>query len=198
MVSDLVLRSQTQAFYGADDEGHFGLALRRYCHFTSPIRRYADVLVHRALVSALKLGDGGLGETDIDRIDETSEHISMTERRAAYAERDTVDRLTTAYLADKVGAQFSARISGVARFGLFVRLDETGADGLVPMRALPSDWYEHDEVGHRLVGEKSGMTYALGETVTVELAEADVATGSLAFTIIGLPASGSRFRQLRP
>jgi ribonuclease R len=185
MVSDLVLRSQTQAFYGADDEGHFGLALRRYCHFTSPIRRYADVLVHRALVSALKLGDGGLGETDIDRIDETSEHISMTERRAAYAERDTVDRLTTAYLADKVGAQFSARISGVARFGLFVRLDETGADGLVPMRALPSDWYEHDEVGHRLVGEKSGMTYALGETVTVELVEADVATGSLAFTIIG-------------
>ncbi len=185
MVNDLVLRSQTQAFYGADDEGHFGLALRRYCHFTSPIRRYADVLVHRALVSALKLGDGGLSETDIDRIDETSEHISMTERRAAYAERDTVDRLTTAYLADKVGAQFSARISGVARFGLFVRLDETGADGLVPMRALPSDWYEHDEVGHRLVGEKSGMTYVLGETVTVELAEADVATGSLAFTIIG-------------
>ncbi len=185
MVNDLVLRSQTQAFYGADDEGHFGLALRRYCHFTSPIRRYADVLVHRALVSALKLGEGGLSKPDIDKIDETSEHISMTERRAAFAERDTTDRLTTAYLADQVGAQFSARISGVARFGVFVRLDETGADGLVPMRSLPNDWYDHDEVGHRLVGEKSGLTFALGETVTVELMEADVATGSLAFAIVG-------------
>ncbi len=124
----------------------------------------------------------------------------MTERRAAFAERDAVDRLTTAYLADRVGAQFSARISGVARFGVFVRLDETGADGIVPMRALPSDWYEHDEVGHKLVGEQSGLTYALGETVTVELVEADVATGSLAFAIIGenRPTAGKKTAKGRP
>jgi ribonuclease R len=197
MVSDLVLRSQMQAYYGPADLGHFGLALRRYCHFTSPIRRYSDVLVHRALIDACRLGTDGLGETDVARFDHTAEHISATERRAAQAERNALDRYTTAFLAEQVGAQFSARVTGVTRFGLFVRLHETGADGLIPIRSLPEDWYDHDEVRHQLVGRKSGGTYTLGEPVTVELMEADVATGSLSFTLIeggkpGKAAAGRR------
>jgi ribonuclease R len=184
LVSDLVLRSQMQAYYGPADSGHFGLALRRYCHFTSPIRRYSDILVHRALIDACKLGKDGLGDADIDRFDHIAEHISATERKAAQAERNAMDRYTTAFLAEKIGAQFAARITGVTRYGLFVRLHETGADGLVPMRALPDDWYEHDEVRHCLVGRSTGLTYTLGEPVTVELMDADIATGSMSFTII--------------
>jgi ribonuclease R len=197
IVSDLILRSQMQAYYGPDDVGHFGLALRRYCHFTSPIRRYSDVLVHRALIDAGKLGDDGLGENDVARFDHIAEHISSTERRAAMAERNALDRYTTAFLADRVGAQFSARISGATRFGLFVRLHETGADGLVPMRALPYDWYEHDEVRHCLTGRDSGIVFSLGDPVTVELVDADVATGSLSFSIVegGTPGkTGARRR----
>jgi ribonuclease R len=197
LVSDLILRSQMQAHYGPADLGHFGLALRRYCHFTSPIRRYSDVLVHRALIDACRLGTDGLGETDIAQFDHTAEHISATERRAAMAERNALDRYTTAFLAERVGAQFSARVTGVTRYGLFVRLHETGADGLVPMRSLPDDWYEHDEVRHQLVGRNTGGTYTLGEPVTVELMEADVATGSLSFILIeggkpGKSAAGRR------
>jgi ribonuclease R len=184
LVSDLILRTQMQAYYGPADLGHFGLALRRYCHFTSPIRRYSDVLVHRALIDACKLGPDGLSDDDIARFDHTAEHISATERRAAQAERNALDRYTTAFLAERVGAQFSARITGVARFGLFVRLHETGADGLIPIRSLPNDWYEHDEVRHQLVGRNTGGTYTLGEPVTVELSEADVATGSLSFRLL--------------
>ena len=200
LVSDLVLRSQTQAYYGTEDLGHFGLALRRYCHFTSPIRRYADILVHRALISTLGLGDGGLSPDELDRLDETSEHISATERRAVFAERDAMDRLTAAFLADRVGAEFSARISGVTRFGLFVRLEETGADGLVPMRALPADWYDHDEIAHRLIGEKSGIIYTLGDRVTVQLSDADPATGSLTFSLIegGRTPKDKKARGTRP
>jgi ribonuclease R len=184
LVSDLILRSQMQAYYGPADVGHFGLALRRYCHFTSPIRRYSDILVHRALIDACKLGNDGLGDEDIDRFDHIAEHISSTERRTAQAERNALDRYTTAYLAEKVGSQFAARITGVTRYGLFVRLHETGADGLVPIRALPDDWYEHDEIRHCLVGRDSGLTFTLGEPVTVELADTDVATGSMTFTIV--------------
>ena len=197
LVSDLILRSQMQAYYGPADLGHFGLALRRYCHFTSPIRRYSDVLVHRALIDACRLGSDGLSEEDIARFDHTAEHISATERRAAVAERNALDRYTTAFLAEHVGSQFSARITGVTRHGLFVRLHESGADGLVPMRSLPDDWYEHDEVRHQLVGRNTGMTFTLGEPVTVELAEADVATGSLAFALIegGRPGKALRGRR---
>ena len=184
LVSDLVLRTQTQAYYGDADLGHFGLALRRYCHFTSPIRRYADLLVHRALITAFKLGEGGLSDEDIDRFEDTAELISNTERRAAAAERDAVDRYTTAFLADHVGAAFSGRVAGVTRFGLFIRLDDTGADGLVPIRQLPADWYQHDEVHHSLVGEDTGLTFTLGDPVTVQLQDADVTTGSLAFTLL--------------
>ncbi len=184
LVSEVVLRSQAQAVYSPDNRGHFGLALRRYAHFTSPIRRYADLLVHRALISALGLGAGGLpvgAEAAFARI---GEHVSMTERRADAAERDAEDRFIAAYLASRVGARFSGRISGVTRFGLFVTLDETGADGLVPIRTLPSDYYVHEEARHRLVGRNSGRGYVLGDAVKVRLAEADMVTGGLIFELL--------------
>lgn len=197
IVSDLILRSQMQAYYGPADIGHFGLALRRYCHFTSPIRRYADILVHRALIDAGKLGKDGLSDSDADRFDHTAEHISSVERRAAAAERDALDRYTTAFLADRVGAQFAARVSGVTRYGLFVRLHETGADGLIPMRLLPDDWYDHDETRHCLIGRNSGIEFALSDPVTVELVDADVATGSLSFALVDGGKTSQRSRAKR-
>ncbi len=184
LISTLILRSQSQAKYSPDNPGHFGLALRRYCHFTSPIRRYADLLVHRSLIAGYRLGEGALSEEEAERFDEIGEHISSTERRAIMAERDAMDRYTTAFMAERVGATFSARVSGVTRFGLFVTLDETGADGLIPVSTLADDYFVHDEVNHALVGERSGTTFTLSDTVVVELVEADTVTGGMVFTII--------------
>lgn len=184
VINTIVLRTQAQAVYSPDNLGHFGLALERYAHFTSPIRRYADLLVHRSLVRSLKLGDGPLSDREASKFDEIGDHISKTERRAAEAERDAVDRFTALYLQERVGATFSGRIGGVTRFGLFVTLNETGADGLVPIRTLPNDYYRHDEKRHALIGERSGRTYRLGEPVKVILREADPVTGSTLFELI--------------
>jgi ribonuclease R len=191
LVNDVILRSQAQAEYHPDNIGHFGLALRRYCHFTSPIRRYADLLVHRSLIATLGLGSGGLSNEpgDFARI---GEHISATERRAATAERDAVDRFTAAFMVGRVGASFSARISGVTRFGLFVALHDTGADGLVPVRSLPDDYYVHDEAHHRLVGRDSGLTFQLGGPVEVRLVDADPITGGLVFELLQGGTYGKR------
>src|SRR5487761_1710192 len=183
LVNELVLRCQAQAAYGPDNIGHFGLGLRRYAHFTSPIRRYADLLVHRALISGQRFGSDGLPHPHED-FKAVGTHISMTERRAAAAERSAADRYTAAYLAERVGAEFAGRINGVTRAGLFVTLDETGADGLIPIRTLPDDYYVHDEASHSLKGRRSGRTYMLGDPVRVRLAEADAVTGSLLFAII--------------
>ena len=130
VMNDVVLRTQAQAVYAPDNVGHFGLNLAHYAHFTSPIRRYADLIVHRALVRAHKFGDDGLTDREAGRLGEIAEHISMTERRAMAAERDSTDRYVAAFMEDRVGATFDARITGVTRFGLFVRLAETGAEGL--------------------------------------------------------------------
>ena len=202
LISDLILRSQSQAKYSPENMGHFGLALRRYCHFTSPIRRYADLLVHRALIGGYGLGAGALTDVEAEKFAETGEHISATERRAVVAERDAMDRYTTAYLADRVGATFTGRISGVTRFGLFVTLDETGADGLIPVSTLANDYFVHDEANHALVGERTGMTFTLSDRVTVELIEADTITGGMVFTIIkggteGKPVKKGRGRSPR-
>lgn len=183
LVSDMILRSQSQAVYGPDNEGHFGLSLQRYCHFTSPIRRYADLLVHRALISAYGLGPGGLPDSQAEQFEKFGELISNTERRAVSAERDATDRYLTAYMSDRIGAKFTGRVTGVKRFGLFVRLDETGADGLVPVSTLPWDRYWHDEVHQRLIGEQTGQAYQLAEPVIVRLAEANTVTGGLVFEI---------------
>jgi ribonuclease R len=185
LLSQLILRSQAQAVYASENIGHFGLALRRYAHFTSPIRRYADLIVHRALIRAHGLGPGGLDDAALARLEAIGEQVSATERRAAAAERDALDRYTAAFLADRVGALFSGRISGVTRFGLFVTLDETGAEGLVPIATLPQDYYIHDEAQHRLVGERWGRSYRLAAPVKVRLVEADPLLGSTLFALAG-------------
>jgi len=196
LISDIVLRSQAQAIYSDKNIGHFGLALRRYAHFTSPIRRYADLIVHRALIRSWKLGDDGLDDATLPRLTEIGEHISMTERQAAEAERESIDRYTASFLAERVGATFSGRISGVARFGLFVRLDETGADGIVPISSLPDDYYVHEEAKHRLIGRNKGRVYRLADRVTVKLLEADGMTGSTVFQLMS--DSGEELPRGRP
>ena len=182
MVNMMVLRSQAQAEYGPDNLGHFGLALRRYCHFTSPIRRYADLLVHRALIDAGGLGQGGLGKSPRD-MTEVGKHLSETERRAAGAERSAVDRFTAAYLEQRIGARFGGRINGVTRFGLFVTLEETGADGLIPIRTLGEDYFVHDEDRHSLRGRRSGLEYRLGQNVEITLKEANPVSGGMIFAL---------------
>jgi len=187
LVSEVVLRAQSQAEYTPANLGHFGLNLRRYAHFTSPIRRYADLIVHRALIRALKLGEGGLTDGEIARLDEISESISTSERTAMAAERQTVDRLITAYLADRIGATFSARVSGVTRSGLFVRLSDTGADGFVAASSMIGDFYRYYEPAQALIGERSGLGYQLGDQVEVRLVEAIPSAGALRFDILTEP-----------
>ncbi len=183
VINEVTLRTQAQAIYAPENVGHFGLNLARYAHFTSPIRRYADLVVHRGLIRALKLGDGGLSDGDSARLSEIADHVSMTERRAMAAERDSTDRYLAAYMQDRVGAVFTGRISGVTRFGLFVRLSETGADGLLPIRSLGLEFFKHDEKRHALIGERSGTAYNLGDTISVRLAEAAPVTGGLRFEL---------------
>ncbi len=184
LVPQLVLRSQAQAVYSPMNIGHFGLALRRYAHFTSPIRRYADLVVHRALIAALNLPGAADEPVSSKDLAVLGEQVSMTERRAAAAERNAADRYIAAFLADRVGATFSARINGVTRAGLFVTLAETGADGLILMRSLPGDYYDHDEAHHRLVGRRTRRAFTLGDEVEVRLAEANTVTGSLRFDLV--------------
>jgi len=199
MVHETVLRSQSQAAYEPDNLGHFGLALARYAHFTSPIRRYADLLVHRALIRGLKLGTDGLTEAEAARYPDTAEHITATERRAAAAEREAVDRFLAAYLAERVGAVFAARISGIHAFGVFVTLDETGASGFVPMKALPQDFWVVEEGNRRLLGRHSRQVIALGDAVDARLREANGQTGSLLFELqmggSAAPLRGGRRRK---
>ena len=184
MVNQVILRSQTQAYYSPDNMGHFGLNLSRYAHFTSPIRRYADLLVHRALIAGLRLGAGGLPPEAKTGFGETGEQISNFERRSMAAERDAMDRYLAAFMMDKVGARFMGRLSGVTRFGLFVTLDETGADGLIPIRSLGDEYFHHDESRHALVGDRGGAIYRLGDRVEVELNEAVPVTGGLLLAMI--------------
>ncbi len=184
MVNMSVLRSMTQAYYAPENFGHFGLNLTRYGHFTSPIRRYADLVVHRALVRAHGWGSDGLTHDEEIALAETGEHISMTERRSMLAERDTTDRYLAAYLADRIGAEFTGTISGIARFGLFVKLDETGADGLVPISALGREYFTYDRDSQTLTGERSRRVLGLGQRVLVRLAEAAPITGGLLFEVL--------------
>ncbi len=184
ILNEVVLRAQAQAEYRPGNLGHFGLNLRRYAHFTSPIRRYADLIVHRALVSAFGLGEGGLSDAEKTKLDAIAEAISQSERKAMSAERETVDRLIAIHLAERVGEQFKARISGVTRFGLFVKLLDTGADGFVPVATLGRDYYKHVENHHALVGERTGESFRLGDRVDVKLIEANPAAGALRFEML--------------
>ncbi len=186
------LRSMQQAYYNPENFGHFGLALKTYAHFTSPIRRYADLIVHRALATAHGWGRDGLSVEEIERLDEVAKHISDTERRSMAAERDTTDRYLAAFLSDQVGAEFTGRISGIARFGAFVKLDETGADGLLPMRALGHEYFHYDAEAQTLMGADTGLVIGIGQQVTVKLAEAVPVTGGLTLELISIDGTQIR------
>jgi ribonuclease R len=191
LIMEAVLRSQTQAYYGPRNAGHFGLSLGSYAHFTSPIRRYADLLVHRALVDAFHLeqpapkGDipahSGLSERDRDDLSKVSEAISDAERRAMMAERETTDRYVAAWLSARVGEVFECRVTGVQRFGLFATIIGLGGDGLVPISVLGDERFFHDEKAQVLEGERSGTKFGLGLILRLKLAEANPLTGALKF-----------------
>ncbi|MET4683276.1 ribonuclease R [Brevundimonas faecalis] len=187
VVNEVVLRTQMQAIYSPDNVGHFGLNLDRYAHFTSPIRRYSDLIVHRGLIRGLNLGSDGLTDREIAEMGGIAEHVTETERRSMAAERDAMDRYIAAFLEDHVGATFSGRITGVTRFGLFVRLDETGADGLVPVSSLGEEYFTHDDRAHALVGDRTGQRYVLGRRVEVRLREATPVTGGLVLEMLSDP-----------
>ncbi|HEY1071826.1 ribonuclease R [Brevundimonas sp.] len=187
VVNEVVLRTQMQAIYSPENVGHFGLHLERYAHFTSPIRRYSDLIVHRGLIRGLNLGSDGLTDREIAELTAIAEQVTSTERRSMAAERDAMDRYIAAFLEDHVGATFAGRITGVTRFGLFVRLDETGADGLVPVSTLGSEYFTHDDRAHALVGDRTGKRFTLGRRVEVKLMEATPVTGGLVLEMISEP-----------
>lgn len=183
-IMEQVLRTQTQAYYSPANLGHFGLALGSYGHFTSPIRRYADLVVHRSLVSAFKLGPGGLTEGESAAMERIGEGISALERRAMEAERDTVDRYVAAFLAERVGDIVEARITGVTNFGFFATVEGIGGDGLMPVRDIGGEYFRFDEKARTLVGDHSGTTFASGQKLQLRLAEANPVTGGLRFEMV--------------
>jgi ribonuclease R len=195
-IMEQVLRTQTQARYAPDPLGHFGLALPSYAHFTSPIRRYADLLVHRALVSSHRMGEGGLPADDATRFTEIGELISMLERRAMEAERETIDRYVAAYLADHVGQLLDCRISGIQPFGFFATVEGLGGDGLIPAGDLGREYFRYDEASKQLIGDETGETYRVGQRLQLRLAEANPVSGALRFELpegsYGRPAGGLR------
>ena len=192
LVNQVVLRSQSQAEYSPDNIGHFGLNLRKYAHFTSPIRRYADLIVHRALVKALGLGPGGITAEEEKNLDAVAADISMTERRAMAAERETKDRLIAGFLSERIGERFNGRINGVTKAGLFVTLNDTGADGFIPISKISDEYYVYDAATQSLIGDKSGLAYQIGMDVEVRLAEAAPVAGALRFDMLseGKPVGG--------
>jgi ribonuclease R len=203
LVMEAVLRSQTQAYYGPRNAGHFGLALGSYAHFTSPIRRYSDLLVHRALVDSWHLeqprpeaaeiaATSGLSDRDREDLARISEAISMAERRAMEAERETIDRYVAAWLSGRVGEVFDTRITGVQKFGLFATIIGLGGDGLVPVSTLGAERFGHDEKRQVLVGEETGETFAMGMILKLRLAEANPLTGALKFEPVDLPEGAGR------
>ncbi len=203
-VMEQILRTQTQAYYAPANQGHFGLSLGSYGHFTSPIRRYADLLVHRSLVGAYSLGEGALTSDEAARMTVLGETISQYERRAMEAERETVDRYVAAYLSERVGQIVDTRISGITKFGFFASVEDIGGDGLVPISTLGAEYFKHDEANHRLVGENSGETYTLGQRLQLRLVEANPASGALRFELpeganhLAMPRGNRQDRTRRP
>jgi ribonuclease R len=196
-VMEQILRTQTQAYYAPANHGHFGLGLGSYAHFTSPIRRYADLLVHRSLVSAYGLGEGGLPADDAANMESVGEIISRLERRAMEAERDTTDRYVAAFLSERVGQVMDVRITGVTNFGFFATVEGIGGDGLMPVRDMGGEYFRFDEGARTLTGEHSGDVFAQGQTLELRLAEANPVSGALRFEMpegkgAARPAEGGR------
>ncbi|MBI1358848.1 MAG: ribonuclease R [Alphaproteobacteria bacterium] len=187
LINEMVLRSQAQARYANENLGHFGLNLAKYAHFTSPIRRYSDLITHRLLIRALNLGSDGATDEDIVRLEEYSEHVTMTERRSMAAEREATDRYLVIFMAERVGARFEGRIAGVTRAGLFVKVSENGADGFSPAARLGDEYWVYDEAHGALVGQRTGRRYEMGQLVEVKLLEATPLTGGLLFEIVSPP-----------
>lgn len=198
VMNDVVLRSQAQAIYDPANIGHFGLNLAKYAHFTSPIRRYADLIVHRALIRSFKLGDDGLTDREMANLGSVAEHITMTERRAMAAERDSTDRYVAAFMEDRVGQTFDARVTGVTRFGLFVRLADCGAEGIIPIRSLGTDYFHHDEKRQALIGQRTRASYGLGDQLKVELKQAAPLTGGMTFALVDGSGAGAKTGKPRP
>jgi ribonuclease R len=196
-VMEQILRTQTQAYYGPANAGHFGLSLGSYAHFTSPIRRYADLIVHRALVRSFGLGDGGLTDDEASRMSVLGEAISQAERRAMEAERETIDRYVAAFLSTRVGEVLETRITGVASFGFFATVEGIGGDGLVPVSTLGNDYYRFDETARTLTGDATGTVYAAGQTMQLRLAEASPISGALRFELVEGGSNGG-LRDHRP
>jgi len=199
LISLATLRAMTQAYYAPSNFGHFGLALRSYAHFTSPIRRYADLIVHRALITAHGWDTDGLSPEDIERLEATGQHISETERRSMTAERDTKDRYLAAYLSERVGDEIEGRISGIAKFGVFVKLDGSGADGMVPIRTIGNEYFHYDRDTQSLMGSDTGLTITLGQRATVRLSDVAPVTGGIEVELLALdgqslPKGGSASR----
>lgn len=186
LISLATLRSMTQAYYNPQNFGHFGLALKNYAHFTSPIRRYSDLIVHRSLISAHGWGDDGLSREDIDNLEKTAEQISETERRSMMAERDTNDRYLAAYLNDHLHEEMGGRISGIAKFGVFVSLDGSGADALIPIRTLGSEFFHYDRDAQTLMGSDTGRVISIGQRVTVKLSEVVPVTGGIVAELLAI------------
>tara|TARA_X000000950_G_scaffold153082_1_gene188090 strand:- start:833 stop:3193 length:2361 start_codon:yes stop_codon:yes gene_type:complete len=198
MVQEAVLRTQSQAVYDPENIGHFGLNLSRYAHFTSPIRRYADLIVHRALIRALKFGSDGLPDSQIENLDETAAHISSTERRAMLAERSAKERYLSAFMSTRIGNEFAGHITGVTKSGLFIRLDDTGAEGFSPMSYLGRERFFANEDGMSLTGGTTGKTYRIGQTIAVRLLETNpIAGGMLMEPVIDDEAEGTATTQRR-
>ncbi len=198
LVNQVVLRSQSQAEYNPANIGHFGLNLLRYAHFTSPIRRYADLIVHRALIGALGLGAGAITPEQEAMLEVIATDISITERRAMQAERETIDRLVAGFMSKKIGEAFSGRINGVTRAGLFVTLNDTGADGFIPISMLGDEYFRYDESRHLISGEETGSSYQMGQKVEVRLVEAAPVAGALRFEMLSNGTAGKRSMRSRP
>lgn len=197
-VSEIVLRTQSQAIYSPENIGHFGLNLKKYAHFTSPIRRYSDLIVHRALIKALNFGPDGLPDKQSVQLVEISEHLVRTERRSMAAEREATDRYLAHFLADRVGAEFEGRITGVTASGLFIRLEETGADGFCPASRISEEYWAYQEAAQALVGEHSGKRYELGQPVTIRLVEVTPLEGGLLLELISDPRPRKPGEKLQP
>ena len=183
-MDDLILRLQCQAQYSPQNIGHFGLGLKEYVHFTSPIRRYADLLIHRALINACKLGKDKEEMPSERAFAETAEHLCSTERNAAAAERDITARYLSVYLKPLVGTQFDVKISGLTNAGIFVRIPSLGAEGLIPMRSLPNDYYQVLDAGSCLRGVETKLKFRLGQSIEAVLSEAAPISGGLIFQYI--------------
>ncbi len=184
LIQTVLLRSLRLAVYGPENIGHFGLALESYTHFTSPIRRYPDLLVHRAIRSCINKGKGHRYHYDASAMQALGEHCSMTERRADEATRDAVAWLKCEFMMDKVGEVYDGIISSVTGFGLFVELKEIFVEGLVHITALPNDYYHFDAVGHRLRGERSGRVFRLGNPVRIKVMRVDLDERKIDFDLV--------------